>query len=377
VSTPIRVLILEDRPEDAELAILELRRAGYEPGWQRVETETAYLAALDPPPELILADYNLPQFDGARALALLQARGLDVPFIMVSGTVSEEAAVACVKQGATDYLLKDRLARLGPAVRQALEAVSTADVLTDARAFSLPRWAAEHAEAGGLRAVVAVPLVVQGEPLGALSLSDVLGRVFEDEEIRLLAAVADQAALAIASGRLHEETRRRLAETETLLAVGRAIGATLDLTEAMRRVAREFGRVIEADMVGAYAPTEDGRALHAMAGYHVPPDRLDVFRQLRVPLVDHPFLAEARATRRPVWSSDVPTDPRIDREIVARLPHRSLLFVPMFAKDALLGGLFAAWWTQARTFGADELRLAEGIGRQAALALENARTSSW
>jgi GAF domain-containing protein len=260
---------------------------------------------------------------------------------------------------------------------QDVRAVSTADVLTDARAFSLPRWVAEHAEADGLRAVVAVPLVVQGEPLGALSLSDVLGRVFEDEEIRLLAAFADQAALAIASGRLHEETRRRLAETETLLAVGRAIGATLDLTEAMRRVAREFGRVIEADMVGAYAPTEDGRALHAMAGYHVPPDRLDVFRQLRVPLVDHPFLAEARATRRPVWSSDVPTDPRIDREIVARLPHRSLLFVPMFAKDALLGGLFAAWWTQARTFGADELRLAEGIGRQAALALENARTSSW
>ncbi len=121
MSAPLRVLILEDRPTDAELMLYELRRAGFEPAWQRVETEADYLAALDPTLDLILADYTLPQFDALRALHLLQERGLDIPFIVVTATVSEEAAVECMKEGAADYLLKDRLARLGPAVERALQ----------------------------------------------------------------------------------------------------------------------------------------------------------------------------------------------------------------------------------------------------------------
>ncbi len=119
--TPLRVLILEDNPADAELMLHELRRAGFDPAWQRVETEADYLARLDPTLDLILADYSLPQFDGLRALQLLRAQGLDIPFIIVSGSISEEVAVECMKQGAADYLLKDRLARLGPAVAHALE----------------------------------------------------------------------------------------------------------------------------------------------------------------------------------------------------------------------------------------------------------------
>jgi len=99
----------------------ELRRAGFDPAWQRVETEADYLARLDPTLDLILADYSLPTFDGLRALQLLRAQGLDLPFIIVSGSISEEVAVECMKQGAADYLLKDRLARLGPAVAHALE----------------------------------------------------------------------------------------------------------------------------------------------------------------------------------------------------------------------------------------------------------------
>jgi PAS domain S-box-containing protein len=119
--TPLRVLILEDEPADAELMAQELRRAGFDPEWERVATETEYLALLDPALDLILADYRLPQFDGLLALRFLQERGLDIPFILVSGTIGEELAVSAMKQGATDYLLKDRLARLGQAVAHALE----------------------------------------------------------------------------------------------------------------------------------------------------------------------------------------------------------------------------------------------------------------
>jgi len=117
----LRVLILEDRATDAELMLVELRRAGYEPESRRVDTERDYLASLAPTLDVILADYTLPQFDALRALRLLQDRGLDIPFIVVTGTISEEVAVECMKQGATDYLLKDRLGRLGSAVEHALQ----------------------------------------------------------------------------------------------------------------------------------------------------------------------------------------------------------------------------------------------------------------
>lgn len=106
---------------DAELMVHELRRAGFDPQWQRVDTEADFLAHLDQKLDIILADYSLPQFDAQRALEHLNQRGLDVPFIIVSGCIGEERAVECMKSGATDYLLKDRLTRLGQAVRKGLE----------------------------------------------------------------------------------------------------------------------------------------------------------------------------------------------------------------------------------------------------------------
>jgi PAS domain S-box-containing protein len=120
-SAPLRVLVLEDRPADAELILYELKRSGYQFISQRVDTQVDYLRAIEEIPDIILADYSLPQFTAMQALHLLQERGLDVPFIVVTGTISEEAAVDTMKQGAADYLLKDRLSRLGQAVERALQ----------------------------------------------------------------------------------------------------------------------------------------------------------------------------------------------------------------------------------------------------------------
>ncbi len=116
----LRILILEDRPSDAELMLREVRRAGYEPEWTRVETEADYLAMLDQSWEIILADYNLPRFTGLRALELLNARGLDIPLVIVSGTIGEDKAVAAMKAGARDYVMKDKLAKLGPTIEREL-----------------------------------------------------------------------------------------------------------------------------------------------------------------------------------------------------------------------------------------------------------------
>jgi len=121
VSQPLRVLIVEDNPNDAELVLRELRRAGFNPEWKRVDTEVEFSRGLDPALDIILSDYSMPQFTGLRALELLKGRGLEIPFIIVSGTIGEETAVKAMRSGATDYLLKDRLGRLGQAVEHALE----------------------------------------------------------------------------------------------------------------------------------------------------------------------------------------------------------------------------------------------------------------
>jgi PAS domain S-box-containing protein len=121
MSQPLKLLIAEDNPADAEMLLRALRRAGFEPDWRRVDTEREYLEQLNGGLDLVLSDYEMPQFSGLRALELLKTSGLEVPLIIVSGTIGEDTAVAAMKLGAADYLLKDRLARVGQAVSQALE----------------------------------------------------------------------------------------------------------------------------------------------------------------------------------------------------------------------------------------------------------------
>jgi PAS domain S-box-containing protein/putative nucleotidyltransferase with HDIG domain len=121
MTTPLRILYVEDTPADAELIIIRLEKEGFLFHWQRVETAETYLQALMEYPDIILADWNLPQFSGLQALALMQENKLDIPFIIISGNIGEEAAVEAMRKGATDYLLKDRPQRIGLAVRNALE----------------------------------------------------------------------------------------------------------------------------------------------------------------------------------------------------------------------------------------------------------------
>ena len=119
---PVRVLILEDVPRDADLMVRELRRACFAPEIRVVMDRQEFVQELERfAPDLILADCALPQFSAAEALEIFNQRSTDAAFIIVSGTIGEESAVQHMKLGADDFLLKDRLARLGPAVQQALE----------------------------------------------------------------------------------------------------------------------------------------------------------------------------------------------------------------------------------------------------------------
>ncbi|HLX12524.1 MAG TPA: PAS domain S-box protein, partial [Bacteroidota bacterium] len=120
--TELHFLILEDNPNDAELMIRELGKTGLKHTAERVGTKKAFVKALDEfAPDLILADFNLPSFDGLSALKLAKQKTPDVPFIIISGFIGEELAVEIVKSGATDYILKDRISRLVPSVTRALK----------------------------------------------------------------------------------------------------------------------------------------------------------------------------------------------------------------------------------------------------------------
>jgi PAS domain S-box-containing protein len=125
---PLRILILEDVPMDAELVEYELGRARIPFAARRVDTRESFLRELDEfEPDLILSDYSVPRFDGMTALSLARQRAPSVPFLIVTGSVNEETAVGCMKAGATDYLLKSNLARIGPAIEGALARVRARD----------------------------------------------------------------------------------------------------------------------------------------------------------------------------------------------------------------------------------------------------------
>jgi signal transduction histidine kinase len=122
---PLRILHLEDSELDHELALAHLRRGGLAVDVRRVDTRADFEAALDEPWDAIVSDFNLPGFSGLLALELVRARDSTVPFIIVSGEIGEDTAVAAMRSGASDYLLKNNLARLAPALEVAIDAART------------------------------------------------------------------------------------------------------------------------------------------------------------------------------------------------------------------------------------------------------------
>lgn len=121
MATSLRLLLIEDSPDDAELIVRELRRGGYLVNFERVDTQGTVLAAADHQEwDLIVCDYSMPQFSGMDALKLLRSRGMETPFIFVSGTIGEDTAVSALKEGAQDYVMKGNLKRLLPAVEREL-----------------------------------------------------------------------------------------------------------------------------------------------------------------------------------------------------------------------------------------------------------------
>jgi len=121
---PLRVLMIEDSEDDAELILLHLKKGGFAPEHTRVETSDEMQEALQGATwDIIFSDYNMPRFNGLLALGLLRSNQIDTPFILISGAVGEETAVAAMRAGANDYIMKDKLARLVPVIERELREV--------------------------------------------------------------------------------------------------------------------------------------------------------------------------------------------------------------------------------------------------------------
>lgn len=122
----LRILVIEDSKDDAELIVREIRRGGYTIEFERVETKPHMQQALAQGTwDMILSDYSMPQFSAMSALEVLNDSGLDIPFLVISGTIGEETAITALKAGAHDFLLKDKLARLVPAIERELRDAET------------------------------------------------------------------------------------------------------------------------------------------------------------------------------------------------------------------------------------------------------------
>jgi signal transduction histidine kinase len=216
----IHILMLEDNPMDSELAGHTLKRGGVKFTATRVETEEDFVRELDGnPPDLILSDYALPGFDGYAALDIAKKKAPHIPFIFVTGTMGEEVAIETLKNGATDYVLKHRLARLVPSVHRAL------------------REAGERAE----RRRAQEQLRESHEQLRALSVY--LQHVREEERTRIAREVHDELGQALTSCKLDLSLLANKLPTNqpSLKEKAKALSAHMDATiQTVRRIATEL-----------------------------------------------------------------------------------------------------------------------------------------
>ncbi len=238
-----------------------------------------------------------------------------------------------------------------------------------------PRISADYlaeCRARGIVAVMAVPIHGEGEVGGVLLVDNRAPRPFTDRDEAILCRLADHAALALGNARVYEEARVRLRHTETLLAVGRAIGGTLDPVEVARRTLREAVRSLGADMGGGWVLDASSGQYRGLVGYRVPPDLLEFFRETKLP-ADDPAMLALSAGERLVWSADTAVGPPLGHELFRRMPAGTLLLWPIRVRGQMSAWLTIAWLDAGHAPTAEEGKLLDGITQQAAVALENAR----
>jgi len=256
------------------------------------------------------------------------------------------------------------------------------DVFRDAR-FVGHDWRKSH----GLASFSGAPLVVDGRLLGVLALDARAPIELTATQRKGVAGFVEQAAAVLEEARRQNEARRqreeleasrsaldaRVREMAALVSVAGILGATSDLTGALRLICRELGRLTGADTVAAYVIDRQRAEVSPVAGYHIPEAVREGLREARLPLVDARFSDALLEQGQVVWSDDAPNDARFANSFFARFPHRSCAFIPLLGGAQVSGVLHLVWWTQPRRLSVGEIALLQAIGQQASILLQNAR----
>ena len=310
MAVPLRVLIVEGSDEKAELILRELRAAGYDPRFERVETPDAMKQALERKEwDLVVSDYSMPRFDAPRALDLLKESGRDIPFILVADAIGEDVAVAMMRAGARDFVLQQNLSRFVPAVQRELR------------------------EAGH----------------------------------RLQKRMGEQAKERLRIER--DELLERLAQqNEDLVALtqvtANAIG-TLDLDEVLRGLLARVTEVMKAD--AATILLAEGGLLRVAARAGV----VDMNDAPTVRAIGEGFAGSIASCMEPAYVENTAVDP-LSAPLIRERGIRSRLGVPLKHHGVLIGVIHVGWLT-ARARRDREVYLLETTAERCAAAVQNAR----
>ncbi len=430
---PLRVLSVEDTADDTELIMLELRRGGFVPSFERVATAEEMREALRRTAwDIILADFKMPCFSGPEALELLKAEGVDVPFIIVSGQVGEDVAVESMKAGAQDFFRKDTLTRLPVAVERELreaerrrEGRRVSAALREAQRQegllleSIKDYAIFRMSTEGLilswnpgvervKGYAASEFIGQhftmlftpeqrerGQPESELRQAAAEG-IYEGEGVRLrkdgtlfeakvvLRPIRDEQGRVtgfvkvthdISARKRHERHLRFLAEASTLLV------DSLDMKETFSRLA-----LLAVPLLGDLCMVEtlaDDGSIELVAVAHRNPVQEERVRELRRrfprrPEAPHGVMRVIR-TGKPELLNDLPEvlspqDAKGEEEwlrALERLGIRSYLVVPLLARGRCIGALSFSFLESGHRYDEEALHLAEELARRASLALDN------
>ncbi len=414
------MLFAEDSDDDVELSLRELRRGGYDVIYERMDTAAAMEAAVTRQPwDLIIVDHRMPYFDAPEALRVVTRSGVDVPCIIVSGTIDERLAIAAMEAGARDFIDKAHLGRLLPAVARELrdaeirrarqraelalrvseeryrELVENANDIVythdlagnftsiNQAAERISGYRREDAIGLNITQIVApehLPLALQttarqlaGEkpPAYEIDLITKAGRRLT-VEVNTRLVYRDREPVGV-EGIARDVTERKRAQQRAgvLLEVASDISGTLDLDELINRVQRCTAAVLPCDRVATYFtdPTTNTLALRAHCG--VPPDQLADLMARRFQR-DEP-VARALGQGQTLVLNEMAAQSWLPAALWERFGVTALVAVPMRVQGRHLGTLVAAHTAAGRTFDADQVTLCEGIGRQLAVAIAAAQ----
>lgn len=424
VSEPIKVLILEDEPADAARVVEQLREDGFDPDWTRVDTKDEYLARLDEEWDLIIADFALPGFDGMAALRMLRERDMETPYIFVTGFLDDLAVAEFLEQGASDVLLKDRLGRLGAAVRNALEQrrlreesrrASAAAAESEAKRLSylvavpdlmvrirgdgtfLDYWASEDsppplplAQIPGQRVDEVFPPDVARDFMKGIGAALETGKrqsfEFEDEgsedprhfEVRLGGSAGNEVIASIRDVtdryRAREEITTLAKESAVLAAISRTINSSQDIDQVLGQVSDQIRKLISLDAIAVNLLEPDGATLRTA---HMTGAALDLHWRRGESFPINATVTEAVLRE----GAGVVASPKDRAEMADRYPgslpafdagYRSFLLLPLMVLDKANGTLVILSKKQG-AFSLLDLGVAERIANQIAGAIANAK----